>query len=81
MTGTWISAALELPKDGVPVLAVKEKANGSRDICIAHCIREFRYHDYETGEEKVKPYWCCGGNNNIIYWMPLPKIPEKEGRK
>lgn len=77
MTGTWISAALELPKSHQQVLAVKELKSGQRDICIAYCIPEYKRTNYATGETVTEPYWVCSGNNNIIYWMPLPKIPEK----
>ena len=77
MTRTWINAALEIPPDEKTVLAVKELKNGRREICLAYCIADYTYRDPRTGETSVGPYWCCGGNNNIIYWMPLPKIPEK----
>lgn len=77
----WYNAALDLPKEGQDVLAVKELKNGRREICIARCIPEWEYTDPVTLETSVAPYWVCGGNNNIIYWMPLPKIPEKEGAK
>ena len=77
MSGTWINAKLELPKNHQTVLAVKELKSGQRDICIAYCIPEYTRKDYATGETVTEPYWVCQGNNNIIYWMPLPKIPEK----
>ncbi len=68
-----MDAKTDLPENGVPVLAVKQLRNGSRDITIAICYRDY---DIETGEYRYGPYWACGGNNNIIYWMPLPEIPE-----
>lgn len=71
----WISSAAQLPEDGVDVLAVKELKSGQRDICIARCMRNFEYYDVESGEKRTKPYWVCGGNNNILYWMPLPEMP------
>ena len=37
-----------------------------------------QHHDYVTGEDIVEPYWVCGGNNNVIFWQPLPEIPAKE---
>ena len=77
----WYNAALDLPKEGQDVLAVKELKNGRREICIARCIPEWEYTDPVTLETSVAPFWVCGGNNNIIYWMPLPKMPEKEGAK
>lgn len=78
MSGVWFNAAIELPEDKKIVLAVKELKNGRREICLAHCIREYTYRDYHTGEDKTEPYWVTGGGNrNVIYWMNLPKIPEK----
>ena len=73
----WHNAAIDLPESHVTVLAVKELKSGQRDICLAYCIPDYKHHDYTTGEDITKPYWVCGGNNNIIYWMPLPKIPDK----
>ena len=76
INGVWHNAGIELPEDNVTVLAVKELKSGRREICLAYCIREWERKDYLTGETTVGPYWVCGGNNNIIYWMPLPKMPE-----
>ena len=74
--GVWHDAKLELPENHVSVLAVKQLKDGSRSICIAYCIPEYKRRDYKTGEEITEPYWVCGGNNNVVYWMPLPKMPE-----
>ena len=71
----WINAQVQLPEDNVDVLAVKELKSGQRDICIARCNRSFEYYDVESGEKRMKPYWICGGNNNILYWMTLPEMP------
>lgn len=78
MTGTWISAALELPKAGRRVLAVKELEDGTREICMAYCYPDCTFISSETGEPVKGPHWFCEGNNNIIYWMPLPKIPSRK---
>lgn len=80
MSGTWIDVSEALPLDKVDVLAVKQLKNGDRSICIANCIREYEHFDYVRQKKVVEPYWVCGGNNNIIYWMPLPKIPEEDVR-
>ena len=72
---SWISVKDRLPEDQVDVLAVKELKNGRRDLCIARCIREWECYCPATGEQRKMPYWICGGNNNIIYWMPLPEMP------
>lgn len=79
--GEWHDAALELPPDQLAVLAVKELKNGDRGMTLAYCIREHTTTDPWTKEKNTAPYWVCGGNNNIIYWMPLPEIPKKEEGK
>lgn len=73
----WIPVGERLPETDAPVLAVKELKSGQRDICIARCMPDFEYYDAESGEKRHKPYWVCGGNNNILYWMTLPEMPEK----
>lgn len=75
---TWVKVTEGLPPtDDTPVLAVKEHKNGQREICIARCIAKHESHNYATGETETGPYWVCGGNRNIIYWMPLPGIPNE----
>ena len=74
----WISVKERLPEDEqVSVLAVKQLKDGRRDVCIARCIPDWEYKDYTTGQTAKKPYWVCGGNNNIIYWQPIPELPEE----
>ena len=75
--GDWISVEDRLPEDDRTVLAVKQLKDGRRDMCLARCIPEWEYYDAAAQITRKKPYWVCGGNNNIILWMPLPKIPEK----
>ena len=72
----WRSVNDELPEDGVTVLAVKELKSKQRYICLARCIRNYEHYDYATKTTHIGPYWTCGGNHNILYWMPLPAIPE-----
>ena len=68
MTGTWHNAALDKPKDGERVLCVKENKAGRRDLCFG---THWEGREWDDG-------WVTGGGcNNVIYWMPLPKIPEK----
>ena len=76
MTERWIDAKEELPLTSETVLAVKELKNGTRSTCMARCIRDYEFIDPVTHERYTAPYWTCGGNNNIVYWMPLPSIPE-----
>lgn len=74
----WISVRDALPETGVRVLAVKELKSGQRDLCLAFCITEYEQYNAETKQRIKRPYWVCGGNNNIIYWMTLPEMPEEE---
>ena len=74
----WISVKERLPEDDRTVLAVKQLKDGRRDMCLARCIPDWEYYDAAAQITRKKPYWVCGGNNNIIYWMPLPEMP-KEG--
>ena len=74
----WISVKDRLPEDQQTVLAVKQLKDGRREMCLARCLLEFEHYDVATGAKVKSPYWVCGGNNNIIYWMPLPE-PPKEG--
>ena len=74
----WISVQDQLPEDNVTVLAVKQLKNGRREMCLAYCIRNYERFNPETfRNEPSGPYWVCGGNNNILYWMPLPEMPEE----
>lgn len=79
LSGTcWIRAADRLPENHRTVLAVKQLKSGQRDICLAYCIPEYERTNPVTKEVTKSPYWVCGGNNNIVYWMPLPELPAKE---
>ena len=74
----WISVKARLPEDDRTVLAVKRLKDGRRDMCLARCIPDYECYDVETCSRIKRPYWVCGGNNNIIYWMPLPGMPKEE---
>lgn len=77
MNGEWRDTKKELPEKGITVLAVKQLKNGTMDYCLAKCIQNYRYYDTAKRELIDGPYWTCGGNNNVILWMPLPEIPGK----
>lgn len=74
----WISCKDRLPDREITVLAIKQLKNGNRDYCLARCIPDWSYTDFATGKTCTGPYWICGGNNNVIYWMPLPDMPEDD---
>lgn len=74
--GEWISVKDRLPENDGSVLAVKQLKSGLRDICIARFIPEYPHYRFETKDYVNEPYWVCSGNNNIIYWQPLPEIPK-----
>ena len=76
--GPWINVKDQLPENQDTVLIVKQLKSGQRQIGLGYCIREYAHHDYVTGEDRIEPYWVCGGNNNVIFWMPLPEMPPKE---
>jgi hypothetical protein len=51
------------------VLCVKENKKGNRDYCFGS---RWSTRQWDNG-------WVTGGGcNNVILWMPLPKIPEVE---
>ena len=76
MLSAWINAKQELPENGELVLAVKLLKNGTRDICLARCIRNYEFYDPVNKVRYTGNYWACGGSNNVVMWMPLPGIPE-----
>lgn len=71
----WISVNDRLPESHVQVLAVKRLKSGREEITLAYCIPDWEITDPVTGRKKYGPYWVCGGNNNILWWMPLPEMP------
>lgn len=67
--GVWHDAKLDPPPDGQRVLAVKQNKAGNRDYCFGS--------RWESHKQYGNDGWITGGGcNNIIYWMPLPKIPD-----
>lgn len=77
----WFSVKEKLPDNEKTVLAVKELKSGRREICLAYCIKGYEqiYMDSLSGGLKKrteKAHWVTNGSSNILYWMPLPEIPE-----
>lgn len=73
--GVWHDAVLDPPPAGEQVLCVKQNQAGRRTLCFGSYWPE-RKHD-----ERFDDRWVTGGScKNILFWMPLPKIPEEGGR-
>ena len=69
----WHNVPIDMPKYGEEVLAIKETKSGVRSFCFATLFPADKY-----GPE----HWVTGGGcTNVIYWTPLPKMPEKRGEQ
>ena len=66
--GVWHDALTDPPADGEQVLCVKETKKGVRSLCFGSrwSIRQQWADGWVTG----------GGCNHVIFWMPLPKVPQ-----
>lgn len=67
--GVWHDALMDPPEDGVQVLCVKQTKAGVRSLCFG---THWEGYQYDNG------WITSGGCNNIIWWMPLPKIPGED---
>ena len=66
--GVWHDAKFDYPPDGKQVLCVKQNKKGNRSYCFGS---HWEGRQWDDG-------WVTGGGcNNVLYWMPLPDIPEK----
>lgn len=72
----WISVEDALPENDDTVLIIKQLKDGRRQIGLGYCIVDYHYDNPVTHEKYVGPYWVCGGNNNVIFWQKVPKMPE-----
>ena len=67
VNGVWHDAKLDPPPDSEQVLCVKENKKGLRSLCFG---THWKDRQWDGG-------WVTGGGcNNVIFWMPLPKIPQ-----
>ena len=66
INGVWHDANVTKPKSGEQVLCVKRLKCGRKELC------------FGSWHEDLDRLITSGGNNNVIFWMPLPEIPEKE---
>lgn len=57
----WIPSRSGLPEPDERVLCSTVTKKGVKNLVIG-------YHDGTR--------WCCGMNSNVVYWMPLPDLPE-----
>lgn len=76
--GVWHDAELDPPmadQMNKTVLIVKENKNGSRVITFG----SFNGTVLHVGSMKWDGQWNTNnGKGTVLYWMPLPKIPEVE---
>lgn len=68
--GVWHNPVFDLPPAGERVLCVKLPKNGNKDLCFGAW--------YPPSDLYPEGHWTTSGScNNVIYWMPLPGIPEE----
>ena len=74
--GVWHSAELDPPRaDDInkTVLIVKQNKNGEKQITFGKFISSC----YKPIGGRWEGYWSTNnGKGDVLYWMPLPKIPE-----
>ena len=67
--GVWHNASIDPPPEGERVLCVKLPKSGRKDICFGSWYKPSNLYPFG--------HWVTSGScSNVIYWMPLPKIPE-----
>lgn len=75
--GVWHDAELDPPGAAdvwQHVLIVKENKSGERVICFGAFLSE----DYDPVTHRYNGKWTTNnGKGKVLYWMPLPKIPEE----
>lgn len=81
--GAWYKAEAKKPKGNERVLCVKELKSGRREMCFGYFDQYASEWDPEKRMFVVgSGKWVTGGgNNNVLYWMPLPKMPEEVTEK
>lgn len=72
----WISVKDRLPDDGEQVLVVKQLKDGRKSIDLGYYWSQYNVYDASAGANVEKPVWVTRGNNDVICWMPIPKVPE-----
>ena len=76
MKGPWFDAKTETPRGenvNCPLLIVKELKSGDRTITFG----SFSASEYDWANERWNGRWNTNnGRGDVVYWMPLPAIPE-----
>ena len=76
--GVWYDAVLDPPGTehiNKHVLIVKENKAGDRSISFG----AYMSSTYKPMAKRWEGSWTTtNGKGKVLYWMPLPKIPEKE---
>lgn len=76
MKGPWFDAKTETPRGeniNCPLLIVKELKSGDRTITFG----SFTASEYDWKNERWNGRWNTNnGRGEVLYWMPLPEIPE-----
>lgn len=76
--GVWYDAALDPPGAehiNKQVLIVKESKAGDRSISFGKYMSNMLM---PIAKRWVGTWTTSNGKGTVLYWMPLPKIPEKE---
>ena len=73
----WISANDKLPEKNKSVLVCYKLADGMKRYGITHYCNG--YFDREDVWILAKDIYTCGvALKNVLYWLPIPKLPEQE---
>ena len=76
MDNGWISVNDRLPEDSNTVLVAKKLKNGSMSVDFGRYFERYTVYDRSIRATTEKPLWETRGNSNVMYWMPIPKVPE-----
>lgn len=73
----WINVDDRLPEKNKSVLVCYKLTDGRKRYGIAHyCEGRFSREDVWILAKDI--YTCGFGLKNVLYWMPIPKLPEQE---
>lgn len=73
----WIRTTDRLPENNQSVLVVKQLKNGQPSIGFGSYNA-----DFINWKGELDPQWVTsGGCQNVVYWMPVPEVPEMPGKE